>query len=72
MEELMEKVRAISDTYDGFEAAVLTYCGKKAARREKVLKFINENPSALSSDILSFIVGQSDFREDSVIFGERD
>ena len=45
--------------------AVMTYVKKKNDRLETVVSFMNENPEALSSDILKFISDRDDFYEDS-------
>ena len=65
MEALAIKLNNVADSYYGFVAAVLTYAKKKESRREAVETFLNENPTALSSDILEFISGQDDFYEDA-------
>lgn len=66
MNELTEKLWDVSDAYEGFIHAVQTYTRKKKERLNKVLSFIDENPGALSSDILEFIYFQPDFQEDVV------
>lgn len=51
----------VNDTYFGFIMGVLTYTQKSAARQASVEKFMEDNPDALSSDILEFISNQPDF-----------
>ena len=41
------------------------YVNKKDSRLKAVDSFMNNNPSALSSDILEFISKQDDFYEDA-------
>lgn len=65
MEELAIKLNNVKDSYYGFVVAVLTYVKKSDSRFELVNDFINRNPGALSSDILSFISNQDDFYEDA-------
>lgn len=65
MEELTKKLNNVNDSYYGFVAAVLTYVKKKNSRLKKVEKYLTENPSALTSDILEFISNQEDFYEDA-------
>ena len=65
MEALAIKLNNVADSYYGFVVAVLTYVKNKESRLEKVENFINNNPLALSSDILEFISGQDDFYEDA-------
>lgn len=69
MEELTIKLNNIADSYYGFVVAVLTYVNNKKSRLEIVEKYMNDNPSALSSDILEFISNQDDFYEDAAYIG---
>lgn len=65
MEAFTIKLNNIADSYYGFVVAVLTYVKNKESRLEVVENYINNNPSALSSDILEFISEQDDFYEDA-------
>ncbi len=65
MEEFRIKLNNVADSYYGFVVAVLTYVKNKESRLEVVERFMEDNPSALSSDILSFISAQEDFYEDA-------
>ena len=65
MEEITARLNRIPDTYYGFVVAVLTYVRKKESRMKAVEKYLDDNPSALTSDILEFISGQDDFYEDA-------
>ena len=65
MEELRIRLDNIADTYYGFVAGVLTYAKKSQERLAVVNRFLDENPDALSSDVLSFISKQDDFFEDA-------
>ena len=65
MEAFAVKLNNIADSYYGFVVAVMTYVKNKESRLEVVEDFINNNPSALSSDILEFISKQDDFYEDA-------
>lgn len=55
MEDFAIKLNNVTDSYYGFVIAVLTYVNKKDSRLKAVDSFMNNNPSALSSDILEFI-----------------
>lgn len=66
MEDFTVMLNNIEDSYYGFVAAVLTYVKKKQTRFDKVKEYIENNPTALSSDILAFISDQDDFYEDAV------
>lgn len=65
MEELTIRLENIKDSYYGFIVAVITYVKKKSSRLDAVSKYLDENPAALSSDVLDFISVQDDFYEDS-------
>lgn len=65
MEDFAIKLNNVTDSYYGFVIAVLTYVNKKDYRLKAVDSFMNNNPSALSSDILEFISKQDDFYEDA-------
>jgi len=66
MEELKKRLEAVDDSYFDFILGVITYCKRKESRLIAVMKFMDDNPDALSSDIIEFISDQPDFYEDSV------
>lgn len=65
MEEFAIRLGNVADSYYGFVTAVLNYVKKKESRFKNVERFMDDNPSALSSDILEFISEQDDFYEDA-------
>ena len=65
MEAFAIKLNNVADSYYGFVVAVLTYVKNKESRLEVVESYMNEHPSALTSDILEFISKQDDFYEDA-------
>jgi hypothetical protein len=65
MEAFAIRLNSVKDTYYGFMAAVLTYVKKKPSRLSAVEEFMDRNPNASTSDILSFISEQNDFFEDA-------
>ncbi len=65
MEAFTIRLNSVKDAYYGFIVAVLTYVKKKTSRLEAVEAFLNDNPNALSADILGFISEQDDFFEDA-------
>jgi len=65
MDELLNKLNNVPDSYAGFVMGVLTYAKKKTERLNKALEYMNNHPDAKSDDILEFIVKQPDFHEDS-------
>lgn len=72
MKELTIKLNNVEDSYYGFVAGVLTYVKKKESRYIKVNDFIDNNPNALTSDILEFISNQEDFYDDAVYSMEKE
>lgn len=65
MDNFTVKLNNVADSYYGFVVAVLTYVNNKKSRLATVETFLEDNPSALSSDILEFISEQDDFYEDA-------
>ena len=69
MEDFAIRLNKVVDSYYGFIAAVLTYVKNKESRLGAVEEFMNNHPSALSSDILEFISEQDNFYDDAVYDG---
>ena len=65
MEKFVIKLNKVADSYYDFVVAVLTYVKNKDSRLEVVEGYIDNNPSALTSDILEYISEQDDFYEDA-------
>lgn len=63
MEELVNKLNAIPNSYFGFVAGIVTYAKKKPERLKKVLDFIDSSDDLTPSDIVKFVMSQSDFHE---------
>ena len=70
MEELTKRLIAVSDSYYDFVAGIRTYCQKKPERLENVLRYMDDNPGADTSDIIEFVSEQDDFYEDAVPYQE--
>lgn len=66
MEELINRLRAIPNSYFGFVAGISTYAKGKPSRLRAVLDFMDQTPNATSSDIVKFVMDQPDFHDDSV------
>ena len=66
MKKFTIRLNDVRDSYYGFIVAVLNYVNKKSSRLEVVEKYMDDNPDALSSDILRFISEQEDFCDDAV------
>ena len=65
LDELKEIINNVPDVYEGFVVAVLNYVKKKPSRLRNVKRFLDNNPSARTSDVLEFISNQDDFYEDA-------
>lgn len=65
MESLTIKLNNVANSYYGFIVAVLTHVKNSKSRLDVVENFINNNPSALSSDILEFISEHDDFYDNA-------
>lgn len=64
-EEFRKRLDSVPDVYDGFKAAVMTHVKFKESRLEVVNKYMDNNPTASTSDILEYISDQPDFYEDT-------
>ena len=64
MNDMTKRLNNIEDSYYDFVCAVLMYVKDNPARYEKVERFLDDNPKALTSDIISFISDQDDFYQD--------
>ena len=66
MEQFTIRLNNVADSYYGFVVAVLSYVKNIPYRMSTVNHYMDENPEALSSDILEFISDQDDFYDDPV------
>lgn len=66
LEEVLSKLRAIPDSYEGFVLGIYTYVRKKPERLERVMNYINNNMDVTSSDVVEYVLQQPDFHEDGV------
>ena len=60
-EAFVVRLYSVKDAYYGFVVAVSTYVKNIPSRRDIVERFMDDNPEALTSDILEFISDQGDF-----------
>lgn len=63
MEELVNKLNAIPNSYFGFVAGIVTYAKRKPERLQKVLNFIENSRDLTPSDVVKFVMLQPDFHE---------
>lgn len=66
LEEVLSKLRAIPDSYEGFVQGIYTYVRKKPERLERVMNYINNSKEVTSSDVVEYVMQQPDFHEDGV------
>lgn len=65
MSEFTIRLNSVPDSYYGFVVAVLSYVKTNNIRYNKVNEYMNNNPKALTSDILEFISNQDDFYDNA-------
>lgn len=65
MENLIQRLNLIPNSYYEFVDTVVDYAGSKESHFSTITEYLNSNPSATPSDILKFISFQPDFFDDS-------
>ena len=65
MNELKERLLKVEDSYYDFVSAILYYAEKKESRCKAIINYLDENPEALSADIVKFVSLQDGFFEDA-------
>ena len=65
MDELLELLNNVEDTYEGFVLGVIAYVKIEGNEKkiDMIKNYIIEHPEALSSDILEFITEKTGFFE---------
>lgn len=63
MEELVNKLNAIPNSYFGFVAGIVTYAKMKPERLKKVMNFMDSSNNLTPSDVVKFVMSQPDFHE---------
>jgi hypothetical protein len=71
MEELINKLNSIPNSYFGFVAGIVTYVKQKPSRLDSLLAFINGSDNLTPSDIVKFVMDQPDFHEYGLALNER-
>ena len=61
MEKLTEMLNNISDSYYDFVVSVLNYAKRNNKNTEAMIAFIENNPNALSSDVLEYMLSRDDY-----------
>ena len=65
MEELINLLNNIDDSYFDFVSAIAHYAEKKESRKRKLIELITNNPNITSSEVIRFVSEQKDFYEDA-------
>ena len=60
---LSERLKKVSDSYKDFVLGILRYADTSLEREKKIIKYLNENPDATSSQIVKFVIEQPDFHD---------
>lgn len=55
MEELVNKLNAIPNSYFGFVAGIVTYAKRKPERLQKILNFIESSKDLTPSDVVNLL-----------------
>ena len=61
MEELTKRLEAVEDSYFAFVAGVVAYARTSEEHVHLIIEFLDQNPDALSSEVLEFVASQPDF-----------
>ena len=66
MEDLIQRLNGVGDSYFAFVAGVVAYAKESADHLQCINKYMDDNPDALSSDILRYVMTRPDFLSSSV------
>ena len=61
MDRLTALLNNVDDSYYDFVVGVLNYAKRKSSNREAITSFIENNPKALTSDILEYMLSRDDY-----------
>ena len=61
MDRLVELLNSISDSYYDFVVGVINYAKRNDDNRNAIISFIENNPTALSSDVLEYMISRKDY-----------
>lgn len=63
MKELIQHLNNISDGYDDFILGVISFANKEPSHIKILNEYMRGKDNLTSSDIIAFIISQSDFRD---------
>lgn len=66
MEELLDRLKSMPGSYNGFVNGIMAYARKKPQRIDVVLEYMKTNDELTCSDVVKFVSDQPDFYDDSV------
>lgn len=69
MDELIQRLNSIPNSYYEFVDSVVDYAKMKGEHLSLLIDFLDGNPNSTPSDIIKFISFQPDFFEDSAPVG---
>lgn len=61
MNDLIQRLNNISDTYDDFISGVINYAKKDSEHVRILNEYIGSRTDLTTSDVIAFIIGQPDF-----------
>ena len=61
MDRLKELLNGVNDTYYDFVVGVLNYAKRNKSSREAMTSYIENNPDALTADILEYMISRDDY-----------
>ncbi len=67
MEELIELLNNVEDSYFDFVSGIAHYAEKKPSRVSILIQYLKCHPTAKSSDVVKFVSEQEDFLEDAAV-----
>ena len=65
LNQLKTRLLHVEGAYHSFIVGIMVYAEKKQSRIDAIAHFLDENPGATTSDVVSFVSDQPDFYEDA-------
>ena len=63
MEELVNRLTAIHNSYFGFVAEIVAYTKRSPRQMNKVLEYLDSSNNLTTSKVVRFVMSQPDFHE---------
>lgn len=71
MEELINVLNAVPNSYFAFVAGIVTYANNSPDSIQKILDFIKNSNNPTTSDIVKFVMMQPDFHDCGISLQEK-